>query len=66
MPVITVDLEQEQIDRAQRIADHLSEVYGVKVSRASVIRRAIMAYAPYDLQEADTADARPEPNGASQ
>jgi predicted transcriptional regulator len=49
MPAITIDLDQEQIDRAQKLADRLTEIYGTKVSRASVIRRAIMAFEPSEI-----------------
>lgn len=49
MPAITIDLDQEQIDRAQKLADRLTVIYGTKVSRASVIRRAIMAFEPDEI-----------------
>jgi hypothetical protein len=51
MPVITVVLDQEQVDRAEELAAALSKVYGVRVSRASIIRRAIMSYQPQDLKD---------------
>lgn len=41
MPVITVLLEQEQIDRTDRFAAMLTRTYGVKTSRAAVIRLAL-------------------------
>jgi predicted transcriptional regulator len=53
MPAITIDLDQEQIDRAQELADKLTAAYGTKVSRASIIRRAIMAFEPKELEQED-------------
>lgn len=41
MPVITIKMEQEQIDRADRFAAMLTQTYGVKASRAAVIRLAL-------------------------
>lgn len=61
MTMITVMLDQEQIDRAQQLADRLSDEYGTKVSRSSVIRRAIMAYTPLELKDTrnEKNDSRP-------
>lgn len=49
MIACSFDLDQEQIARLQLLTDRLSAVYGTKVSRASVVRRAIMAFEPDEL-----------------
>jgi hypothetical protein len=44
MSIISVNLGDEHLAKADAIASLLSEFYGVPVSRSEIIRRAIVAF----------------------
>ena len=44
MSIISVNLGEEHLAKADAIASILSESYGVPVSRSEIIRRAIVAF----------------------
>lgn len=65
MPTINIAIDQLLIDRADDLARRLSERYGVPVSRAAVIRRAISAYEPHDLQDEEAEEIKASGTQAS-
>lgn len=44
MPIITVNLEQEHLDQLETTKRRLRGIYGLRINRSEIIRRAIRCY----------------------
>ena len=64
MSIISVNLGDEHLAKADAIASILSESYGVPVSRSEIIRRAIIAFPmPARSRELSSAADHSNPDG---
>lgn len=66
MSIISVNLGDEHLAKADAIASILSESYGVPVSRSEIIRRAISAFPmPARARDLSSTADRSNPDGRS-